>query len=75
MAIPLRSEESLLEFTRLYLDYRCRTARLELDKEKFRHRCEQDLQRRKTTEQQTEAAIDREATDSIVAEKGAVKAA
>jgi hypothetical protein len=75
MAIPLRSEESLLEFTRLYLDYRCRIARLELDREKLRHRCEQDLRRQEVAKQPVDSANGREAKDPSVAEKEATKAA
>jgi hypothetical protein len=75
MAVPLCTEQSLLEFTKLYLDYRHKSDKLELAKEKFRHRCEQDLRPQDVAKQQVDVANDREAKDSPVAEKGTTKAA
>jgi hypothetical protein len=51
LAVPLRDSKSVLTFLKLFMDYTCKTDAIALAREKFRHRCEQELRRRQPTAQ------------------------
>ena len=60
LEFPLDSEKDSLRMVKLYLDHDSQTKRLEFEKEKFRHRCEQDIRGHELAERRLESAARRE---------------
>jgi hypothetical protein len=75
LAVPLKNEKSALEFTKVYLDYRLKAKKLELEIEDFRHRCGQELARNDNADQQSTAAGDGEPSRPRMARVESLKVA
>ena len=58
LAVPLRDQKSVLKFLKMFMDYTCKTSELELAREKFRYRCQQELRRRQHADQPTETTTE-----------------
>jgi hypothetical protein len=81
--IPFESEQAKLRFTKLYMDYRSQKRRHELAKEKFRHRCQEDLRKHELAKLRIEHLIECEKTkqrgdeqreDAFISQQQAAKA-
>jgi hypothetical protein len=65
-AVPLRGEKNVVKFLQLFLEYKYKTAKLDLACEKFRHRCEQELRRQQSTDQPTETTTEEPITQEAM---------
>ena len=66
LAVPLRGSKSVLAYLKMYMDWRCKSQKIELAREKFRHRCEQELRRAPTTEPPAETTTEEPTTPAAM---------
>jgi hypothetical protein len=70
LAVPLDDAQAALQYTKFYIDYDHKKRRLELEKKKFRHRCEEDLRKHELAERRIDASAKRaEAKDKAMRQR------